>query len=73
MRYRPLVALLHLVVEEVNHAVEEMLARVAAIDAVVAVSVDLHLELLVVLHVGLADLGAVAEVHVVVGGAVDKE
>lgn len=73
MRYRTRVALLHLVVEEVNHAVEEMLARVAAIDAVVAVGVDLHLELLVVLHVGLADLGAVAEVYVVVGGAVDEE
>ena len=49
-----------------------MVARPAAVDKVVAVGIDLHVELLAVLYVGFGDFGEVAEVYVVVRRAVDE-
>ena len=50
-----------------------MAPRVAAVDGVVAVGIDLHVELLVGLYKGFAVLGCVAEVDVVVGHAVHEQ
>ena len=50
-----------------------MVARPAAVDKVVSVGIDLHVELLAVLYVGFGDFGEVAEVYVVVRCAVDEQ
>ena len=50
-----------------------MVSGVAAHDEMIAVSVNLHLELLASLHVGLTHLSAIAEVDIVVGSAVNEK
>ena len=65
--------LLHFSVEEVDGLTEQMVAGVSAVDAVVAVGVDVHLEVLVGLHQSLGIFSRVAEMHVVVGQSVTDE
>ena len=65
--------LLHLGFDEVDDAGEEVVTGATAEDAVIAVRIELHIELLVGLHEGFCHFGAVAVVHIVVGGAVDEE
>ena len=50
-----------------------MVAGVATEDEMVTVGINLHLELLVGLHISLAHLGAIAEVNIVVGSTVDQQ
>ena len=56
--------------EEVSNTSEQMLGGVSATDAMVAVRVDVHVELLVGLYEGFAILGSIAEVYIVVGSTV---
>ena len=56
-----------------ENALEEMRARRTAIDAVVAIRVDLHVKGLAHLHERFRHLRAVAVVHVVVGRAVNEQ
>lgn len=56
-----------------ENALEEMRARRTAVDAVVAVRVDLHVKGLARLHERFRHLRAVAVVHIVVGRAVDEQ
>ena len=50
-----------------------MATGITAVDGVVAVGVNLHVELLAGLHEGFGVLGGIAEVDVVVGHAVDEQ
>ena len=50
-----------------------MITGVATEDEMVTVGINLHLELLVGLHVCFAHLGAIAEVDIVVGSAVNEK
>ena len=59
--------------EVIRNASQQMLGRVTATDAVVAVRVDVHIELLVGLYEGFAIFGCVAEVYIVVGGTMHQE
>lgn len=65
--------LLQLLVPEVEHLGEDVVAGVAAVDAVVAVGVVEHVELLVGLYQCLRVLYAVAHVHVVVGQSMHEQ
>ena len=58
--------------EVVQDTAEKVMAGVATIDAVVAIGVDLHVERLVGLHQSLRHLSAVAEMHIVIGCAVNE-
>ena len=62
-----------MLVEEVLDAGDEVLARVAPVDGVVAVGVEVHVELVAELHECLGEFGGVLEVDVVVGHSVDEE
>lgn len=64
---------LQIIEEEFRHAFVEMQARVAAIDKVVAVGVDLHLKLLVGLHQSFRVFRAIAVVYIVVGRTVNEQ
>ena len=66
-------SLLHLLNKEVCNLSEQVLAGVAAIDAVVAVGVDILLEVLVSLDESLGVLEGVLRVYVVVGQSVTEE
>ena len=65
--------LFQLALPEVEHLGEDVVAGVAAIDAMVAVGVVVHVELLVGLYQCFGILHAVAHVHVIVGHAVHEE
>ena len=65
--------LLHALLEVVYQLAEEVVAGVAAIDGVVAVGVGELAEVLVGMDEGFGVLCHVAEVHVVVGKAVDDK
>ena len=62
-----------MLVEPLCNLAEEVLAGVAAIDAVVAVGVDVLLEVLVSLDESLGVLEGVLRVYVVVGQSVTEE
>lgn len=64
---------LQIIEEELRHALIEMQARVAAIDKVVAVGVDLHLKLLVGLYQSFRIFRAIAVVYIVVGRTVNEQ
>ena len=64
---------LQIIEEELRHALIEMQARVAAIDKVVAVGVDLHLKLLVGLHQSFRIFRTIAVVYIVVGRTVNEQ
>lgn len=64
---------LQIIEEEFRHALVEMQARVAAIDKVVAVGVDLHLELLVGLYQCFRIFRTIAVVYIVVGRTVNEQ
>ena len=64
---------LQIIEEELRHALIEMQARVAAIDKVVAVCIDLHLKLLVGLHQSFSIFGTIAVVYIVVGRTVNEQ
>lgn len=64
---------LQIIEEEFRYAFVEMQARVAAIDKVVAVGVDLHLKLLVGLHQSFRVFRAIAVVYIVVGRTVNEQ
>lgn len=66
-------SVLQIIEEELRHALIEMQARVAAIDKVVAVGVDLHLKLLVGLHQSFRVFRAIAVVYIVVGRTVNEQ
>ena len=67
-------SLLHLFYKEVSNLSEQVVASVATIDAVVAVGVDVHAEILVSLDQSLRVFISVLWMHVVVGKAMtDKE
>ena len=59
--------------EVVQDTAEKVVAGVASIDAVVAIGVDLHVERLVCLYQSLRHLSAVAEMHIVIGSAVNEQ
>ena len=59
--------------EEFRYALIEMQARIAAIDKVVAVGVDLHLKLLVGLYQSFRVFRAIAVVYIVVGRTVNEQ
>lgn len=77
MRVRGCAALLQLLqqmcIKVVGDACEEVQTRVATVDVVVAIGVDVHVELLVGLHQGFAVFVGIAHVHIVVGRAVDEQ
>lgn len=58
--------------EEVSHPVHQVQARVAAGDAVVAVSVDLHVKLYARLDKSFAILRTVLIVNIIISRAVDE-
>ena len=60
-------------VEVILDAGDEMVAGATAVDAVVAVGIELHVELVARLGEGFGEFGGVLEVDVVVGCAVDKK
>ena len=60
-------------VEEVLDSSEEVHSCVSSIDAVVAVGIELHFELCVVLHQFLTELCRILEMHVVVGQSMADE
>lgn len=64
---------LQIIEEELRHALIEMQSRVAAIDKVVAIGVDLHLKLLVGLHQSFRVFRAIAVVYIVVGRTVNEQ
>ena len=66
-------SVLQIIEEEFRHALIEMQARVAAIDKVVAVGVDLHLKLLVGLHQSFRIFRTIAVVYIVVGRTVNEQ
>ena len=68
-----LLLLLQLGFPEIEHLGEDVVACVATIDAVVAVGVVVHVELLVGLYQCLRILHAIAHVYVVVGHTMHKE
>ena len=59
--------------EEIAHACQKMVTRVATIDAMVAIGVVVHVELLVGLYQCFRVLHTVAYVYIVVGHAVHEE
>lgn len=68
-----LVHSLQLLLEIAGDGAEEVQARVAALNEVVAVGVHLLTEEFAGLHISLLHFGKVAEMHVVVGRAMDEE
>ena len=67
------VGLLQFLIPEIEHLGEDVVTGVATIDAMVAVGVVVHVELLVGLHEGLGVLDTVADVYIVVGHAMHEE
>lgn len=66
-------SVLQIIEEELRHALIEMQARVAAIDKVIAVCIDLHLKLLVGLYQSFRIFRAIAVVYIVVGRTVNEQ
>ena len=58
--------LFQVLLQEVDTLAEQVVARVATIDAVVAVGIHLLLEVLVGLYQCLAVVGSIAEVHIII-------
>lgn len=67
------IRLLQLLNEEVANRLEQVQARVAAKDAMIAIGVHLLAEHFALLYISLTYLGKVAEVNVIVGCSVNKE
>lgn len=67
------VGLLQMFEEEVRYTSQQMLGGVSSTDAMVPVRVDVHVELLVGLYKGFAIFGSVAQMYIVVGGAMHQE
>ena len=59
--------------KEVADSCQQMFGGVSTTDAVVAVGVDVHVELLVGLYQGFAIFRCVTQVYVVVSGSVNEE
>ena len=59
--------------EVVQNATKQVVAGVSTIDAVIAIGVDLHVKRLVGLHQRLRHFSAVAEMHIVIGSAVNEQ
>ena len=68
-----LCGLLQMFNEEIGDAGQQMLGSVSTIDAVVAVGVDVHVELLVGLNEGFAIFRSIAQMHIVVSGTMYQE
>jgi hypothetical protein len=59
--------------EEIRNASQQMLGGVSATDAVVTVSVNVHVELFVGLYKGFAIFRSVAKVYIVIGSTMHQE
>ena len=62
-----------MVIKIVLNAAQEMLACIAPVDIMVAVSVYLHIKLDVCLHKSLCQFGCVLVVHIVISRAMNDE
>ena len=65
--------ILNRVYEVLRYLSQQMMAGVASIDAVVAVGIDVHLEVLVSLHQFLSIFKGVLRVHIVISQSVTDE
>ena len=65
--------LLQIILEVLGYLAEEVVAGVAAVDAVIAVRINQFAEVFIGLHKGFGVFGSVAEVDVVVGKAVNEK
>ena len=66
-------SLFQLIDEELTDLAQQMLACVSTVDAMVAIGVDVHLEVLVGLHQRLSIFKGVLRMHIVVGQSVAEQ